>query len=400
MTAGASQPLQDPERLTRARQRRARRMLTQLQADEREAHLEDLARRVTPGVGLFLYLLAAAVPVGLGFRFDQRGLLLAGVLLAPAMGPVAGMALAAVSGAPRFFLRLLGAFALGALAFCAVAGVAGGLAASPGHTSILAAGHTKLNLVDFAVLLAGAILVAVGLARRAEIHPLASAAVAYEILLPLGAAGIGVVRGDAHLWQGALLTFGLHLTWAVVAAVGTLSVLGFRPLIGGGHSLIAAIALIGIVGLLSAFGLGASVLAAAPTPTPTATPTPTPTATRTPTPTATGTRTATATATSTSTATATPTATPTPVKAIVYGGGDVGVILRQSPSGTAMTGLFHGMALEIIGGPQQVGGQAWWQVRTATGEVGWILGAYLATLTPTPTPTLTLTLRPSTSPLP
>jgi hypothetical protein len=45
------------------------------------------------------------------------------------------------------------------------------------------------------------------------------------------------------------------------------------------------------------------------------------------------------------------------------------------------------MPLELIGGPLRVGEQLWWQVRTETGQEGWIVGTFVATLTPTPTPT-------------
>jgi hypothetical protein len=386
MTHPTPEPSSSADRLMRARQRRASRMLTQLRADEREAFLEDLARLVTPGFDLYLLLLLAGLLVGVGFRLDQRALLMAAVLVAPRMAPVVGLALASVSGSARFFLRELGSLAVGLALLAVSAGLSGGFGLPTGESSILVAGHVKLNLIDFAFLIGGSVALAFMLARRSQVNPLASAAVAYEILLPLGAAGIGVVSGDADLWQGALLIFALHLTWAVLAGMGTMVVLGFRPLIGGGRSLAAAIVLVALMGLLSALGLGASVIAAAPTPTPTPTATPTATATGTPTVTPTVTRTGTPTATTSPTATMTGSATPLPPKAIVFGGGNAGVILRDAPNGNLVGGLFHGMPLEVIGGPQRVGEQIWWQVRTAEGREGWMLGTYLATVTPTPTP--------------
>lgn len=386
MTTHATESTEEPDRLTRARQRRASRMLTQLKADERESFLEDLARQVTPGVDLFLYLLLSGVLIGVGYRLDQQALLLAGVLVAPLMAPVVGMALASVSGSPRFFLRHLASLAVAAALFGLASGLIGGLGVAVGRSSILAAGHVKLNLIDFLLLLAGAGWIAFSLGRRTRLEAIPSVALAYELLLPLGAAGIGLVRADAHLWQGALLTFGLHLTWAVVAGMAVLAALGFRPLVGSGRSLPAAIGLIGLVALLSALGLGASVIAAAPTPTPTPTMTPTPTITPTAsrTPTVTGTATGTPTPTGTPTQTGTP--TPMPPKAVVVVG-DVGVFLRQSPGGAFVAGLFHGMPLEVLGGPQRYAGELWWQVRTTSGQVGWMLGTFLATLTPTPSQT-------------
>ena len=82
-----------------------------------------------------------------------------GALLAPLLTPLPGMALAAVSGSARFFLRMIGTLAVACAAFLLIAG----LAAGPG--GILAFAHTRLNLVDFALLLAGALWMAVSLAR-------------------------------------------------------------------------------------------------------------------------------------------------------------------------------------------------------------------------------------------
>jgi hypothetical protein len=384
MTTHKADPATSSDRLTRARQRRASRMLTQLRADEREAFLEELARLVTPGFDLYLRLLVAGLLLGVGFRLDQRALLMAGVLVAPIMAPVVGLALASVSGSARFFFRELGSLAVGLVLLLVGAGLTGGLGLPEGESSILAAGHVKLNLIDFALLLGGSIVFAYVLARRSHLSALASAAVGYEVLLPLAAAGIGLVSNDAELWQGALLTFGLHLTWAVLAGMGTLVVLGFRPLIGGGRSLAAAIVLIGLMGLLSAVGLGASVIAAAPTPTPTPTATPTATATGTPTVTPTSTRTPLPTATATATATETATPTPLPPRAVVFGGGEAGVILRDAPNGNLVAGVFHGMLLELIGGPERIDEVLWWRVRTESGQEGWIVAAYVATVTPAP----------------
>src|SRR3990172_3186362 len=69
----------------------------------------------------------------------------------------------------------------------------GGLGQPAGASSVLAAGHTGLSLVDFALLVGGAALMAVPLVRSGDVHPMASAAVAYEVLLPVGAVGYGLV---------------------------------------------------------------------------------------------------------------------------------------------------------------------------------------------------------------
>jgi hypothetical protein len=377
----------DQDGTTRARQRRAARRLTQLQADQREVFLEGLAQQATPGIDFFLLPIIAGLLIGLGFRFEQRALLLAGALLVPLLSPLAGISLASVSGSSRFMLRMLGATLFAYLIGAVVAGLSGGLAMLAGTGTVLASGHIKLNAVDFAVLLVGATWMSWTLARGEAISRVASIAVAYETFLPLAVAGIGIVRGDTDLLSGGLLTFGLHASWAIVAGVVTLAILGFRPLVGSGPSLATAIGLLGVLALLSGVELGVSVMAAVPTPTAT------PTATATSTPTATVTRTATATATATNTltntatSTNTPTSTPIPPLAIIFRTGGEGAILRDAPGGGAIAFLVEGENILVIGGPQELDDQAWWNVRTLTGIEGWLAANFMATVTPTTSPT-------------
>ncbi|MCZ6531023.1 MAG: DUF389 domain-containing protein [Chloroflexi bacterium] len=378
-----SEPIPEADRRDRARLRRARRRISQLQATEREAFLDRLANAVTPGPGFFLYALLCGALIGLGFRYDQRALLVAGALLAPRLGSVVGLSLAAVSGSLRFFLRMFVALALGVLLVAVAAGLAFGLALELDTNSLLPYEHTKLNLVDFGLLLTGAVIMAIVLARSERIAGVASVAVAYELFLPLGAVAVGFVLGEPELIEGATLTFVLHLTWAVAAGLFTMVLMGFRPLTGSGRSLAAAIVMMGLLGIVSALGFGTSVLAALPTPTPTPTLTPTATATATATATPTVTPTSTATATATSTATNTPTLTPTPPLAIVLGTNFQGAILRDAPDGVPVDFVAERESLLVIGGPEQSTGQLWWLVRKEDGAEGWLLGDFLATVTPT-----------------
>ncbi len=308
------------------------------------------------------------------------------------MGPVLGIALSAVSGSTRFFLRMIASFLISATLFAIIAGASGGISSS--NTSyLLAHGHTQLNLVDFGLVMVGAGMMAYFLAREERLPALPSAAVAYELGLPLGAAAIGLVQMDPDLWQGALLTFGLHLAWAIAVAVIVLAVLGFRPLTGASGSLAAAVILMGLVVVLSTAGLGASVLASLPTPTATPSPTPTATATGTPTQTATITATATTTPTPTKTPTPTRTATPTPQPAQVSQTGGTGAVVRVTPDplGSHVGFVEEGTQILLLEGPQEVDESIWWFIRFTTkqGETleGWLLGEYLTTAAPGPSPT-------------
>lgn len=383
-------PNTESDRLARARQRRLKRQFTQLQADEREAFLEGLARLLTPGFDFYLRALGCGLLLALGFRFEQAALLFAGLLVAPPMSPILGMALAAVSGRLRFFLIQL---AMLAVVLAATAGLVwlGGLGTPAKDQELLAGLHTSINLIDLALVIAGALAFTWFFARRNQLQLAPSLAVAYEVLLPLGAAAYGLARGDLTLAQDAGLVFGVQLILALAAGLILLIVLGFRPLVGGTHSLAIAIGLIGLLGLLAVAGLGATVVASLPTPMPTPTITPLP-------PTATGTPTATATPSPSPTAslppTATGTATPIPPRAIVVGVGNDGVFLRSAPMGALVSGLYGGIEVEFLGNPQALDGRTWVQVRILDGTTGWMLAEFLATVGPSPAAAPTLTPTP------
>ncbi len=362
--------------------RRARRRLSQLQADEREAYLDGLAAAVTPGFSYFLYAILAGLLLGLGFAFDQRALLVAAALFAPRLGPLAGLSLAAVSGSVRFFMRMALALLVGLALVGAAAALVFWLGVGQESEGLLIYEHDSLNLIDFGLLLVGAVLLTARLARSERVAGLPGAAAAYELLLPLGAAVAGYFQSDFELLQGAALTLGLHLSWALAVGLFTLVLMGFRPLTGSGRSLGAAIGMIGLLTIASAAGLGTSVLASLPTPTPT--PTATPTSTNTPTPSLTPTATATPTLTPTATPTATDTATPTPTppSALVLGTGLQGAIIRDAPAGSPVDLVSENERLLVLDGPEIVELQEWWLVRKEDGTEGWLVGRYLATLTP------------------
>jgi hypothetical protein len=373
-------------------------MLARVSGDKREAYLSELAHSVSPGIDLFLKAVLSGLLLGLAFRFDQRTLLFAAILAAPSMAPLAGMALASVSGSMRVFLRLLAAFALATVLLSTACGLLGGLSIPPFSATSFADSFAVLHAVDLAILLIGAILMCTTLARGRKVNPLASAAVAYEIMIPAGVVGLGLVRDHPELWQGALLTFGAHLVWAAVVCVATLLVLGFRPVETRKRTLATSLTLTALVAILAVAITTVYVLSnvpfmlALPASTPTRISIPTPTST--PTATATSLPTSTPTASPSPTITSTPTITPTPesVLAVIWGTGDLGAYLREGPSTeTSPLGfLQEGTLLQIIGEPEQVNGNLWWNVQVIEDDQiieGWVMHGLLATVTPTITPT-------------
>jgi hypothetical protein len=390
----------DPDRLPPARRRRARRLLAPLDADERAASLESLARHTSPSFDFFLFSLLSGAGLGVGLLFDAPSLLLLGILLAPLMGPVVGISLGTVIGSAQFFVRSLVGLLIGSSLVFGVSLLAGYAAQLLQYESFEQAQiHSQLSWPGFVVLSVGAMLTALALVRSSR-HAsvahyggmLASVALAYELYVPLSAAAFGLTAGVPHLWPDGLVVFAVHLALAALLGAFSLGLLGFRPLTLFGYTVGGTFALLSVILILGITGAGAVIggQVALPTPVPTLTYTPTtppPTATRTLTPVPpTETLTPTPTITLTLTPTATITPSPTPMYAIVSSSQESGgAHLRAEPglnSRIIRTYLNDTPMLVIPGAILEADGLQWLNVVAPDGNQGWMLQSLL--LIPTP----------------
>lgn len=382
----------DPDRMPPARRRRAQRLLTPLNADERADFASRLALRATPSFDFFLFSLIAGVILSAGLLLDQPALLLLGAVLAPLMMPLVGTALGTVLGSVRYFVRSLSAFVLGSLLVFLVGWAAGvGMVkfSTIWQPASLAQAHmnAQLSWSNFLILALGAIFTALAMAHEGRSASLPSVLLAYELYLPLAIAGLGLGSGVPHLWPDGLVIYAINLAWAVLLGAITLAILGFRPLTLFGYTLGAAVALACVILLIGLSGAGAVVggQVALPTPIPTATSTVTPTATTTPTPVPpTTTPTLTQTPTATTPPTATLTITPTPVYALVRTAGGKGALLRELPGGIVIGSYIEGTLMQVLPGTVEHEGFTWVLVRAPDAKEGWIVQALLATATPAP----------------
>ncbi|HWQ84774.1 MAG TPA: DUF389 domain-containing protein, partial [Anaerolineales bacterium] len=221
----------DPNRLPPARRRRALRLLAPLDADERASFSAELALRISPSFDFFLFSVISAFIMGIGLLLSAPALLVLGAIFAPPMAPVIGASLGTVLGSFRFFFRSLFGIILASLLVFSVGYGAGRLALSgPANDFGLASIYAQLNWTNFLLLALAAILTAAGIARSNRGPLLASVGLAYELYLPLVAAGIGFGSGVPHLWPDGLVVFAVHLAWATLLGAITLGILGFRPL--------------------------------------------------------------------------------------------------------------------------------------------------------------------------
>ncbi len=354
-------------------------------------YIEEAAERAVPTVDFFLFSILAGVALGIAFLVDAPAFFIMAALMVPFLAPVVGLSLATLVGSPRFFLQSLGSLGISSLLVFIMGALAGWISQLfPGRYYEQALLHTHFSWPDFIVLTVGAILTVFLMISVPSQRPVAaSVALAYELYLPAGAAGFGLMSKFPHLWPDGLVVFAVHLAWAALAGIIMLLILGFRPANLFGYTLGTTLVLAGMAAVIILTGVGAAVggqiALEPPTRTPTATITLTPTITHTPLP-----PTITTTPTRTLVPSRTPTMTvspaPTPVWAKINARGSDGAVIRVEPSTGAavVTSRLNGMLVEVLPEIVQDGNSTWVHVRTTDGREGWILRNLLITATPVP----------------
>jgi hypothetical protein len=386
----------DPNSLPPARRRRASRLLAPLDPDERAEFIDEIAHRSSPSFDFFLFSLLAGGVISVGLLLDKPALLVLGAVLAPVMAPIVGLAIGTVTGSVKLFVRSMAGLIAGGLLVFAAGALAGWLGKTLFEPDLSHAyQHAQISWLNFLVLAVGAFLLTASMTRTESRPLVASVALAYELYIPLAAAGLGLTTQAPHLWPDGLVVFIVHLAWAALLGALTLAILGFRPLTLFGYTLSGALALVGVILLIEIGSMGAvvgtGVALPTPLPTPTATLTPIPTLTPTLTvtltpvpPTETPTLTPTATETPVPTATITPTATPMYARVFAASGG--GARLRSSPNGPAFTAMNNDTLVLVLSDQFVVaGGMTWVNVRIMPdGPEGWVLQELLNMATPSP----------------
>lgn len=349
--------------------------------------LDELSSQASTSIEFLLSTLIAGTLIGASFRFNQPVLVIAAILSAPRMAPVLGLAMGSILGRIGPLIRVAFNLLIMITIVVVSAGMVGGMGSGQVALEGIIAHYTDLNFLDFILVVSATIVLAVLVVQDGTFSPLPSAAVAYEILVPLGACAVGVMAVQEEIWRGALLNFALHLTWSIASGMVVFLVMGFRPISTGARYYSIAVITMSLIVILSLLSLGGSILMGVPSSTPAAIAQP-PTATATSQPSSTPTSAPTFIPTITmpppTETPRPPTATPTQAMGVVYGTGGLGVVIRDSPNGFRIGGLLDGDEVALIGGPIELEGLTWWQIRTEEGEEAWMTGTYMATATPGP----------------
>lgn len=412
-TESATQPHPEgmPEFVSaRARRRRAlRRVRFPTDQAERAEFFSQLVQRAFPTYELFVFALVSGAILGLGYLLNAQALLFFGVLVAPLLTPWIGTTLSIVAGALRLFLQTVAALAISSLILF-LGGLLAGYVSRPYQPLTLneAFMHSRLWWSDLAVLTLGAVLITVSFVRSENRPYLPSALLAYELFLPLSAAGFGLGSGISGIWPEALLVFTVHVAWATLFGLLTLFFLRFYPSSFGGFALTGLILVLLVATIMVytnfwqwlmnqtrlAGRTSEPVAVIESTPTlpgiPSLTPSPEETTvialpvtsgSRTPIPSATL-----ATLPATESPTPTVTAEPTPILGIIRASEGGGAFVRENPGGQVLTTLANGSAVTILPDDiQEVNGVVWVHVFTIINDTrveGWMIQSVLQTATP------------------
>lgn len=407
-------PEQTPEFVSaRARRRRAlRRAYFPTDQEGRAELFTHLTRRAFPSYELFVFSLVAGAILGVGYLLNAQALLFFGILVAPLLTPWIGTTLSIVAGAPRLFLQTITALLISSLIIFLCGWLAGFASRSFQPLNFNEAfTHSRLWWPDLLALTIGAILITISFVRSEERPYLPSALLAYELFLPLCAAGFGLGSGVGEMWPEGLFVFLVHLAWGTFFGLLTLFALRFYPTSIGGYAFtgLIFIALVAVVVTYTGFGnwIMARAGLAPPRTGPVAvvesTSTPSPFTSITASPnvseateasggtarpssqTARPTLTP-ATLLPTDTATITVTAEPTPILAIIRAVEGGGALIREAPGGTALTTLSNGSTVTIIPNDfQEINGVIWVHVFSQVNDrrvEGWMIQSVLQTATP------------------
>ena len=394
------------------RRRRSQRIIERPDVSELAERLESIAYRAAPTFDFFVFSFLCGSILGIGYLLDAPAILLIGILVAPIISPWVGAALATSTGEVRFLGQTLGGF-LTALLVVFVVGLLAGLGSRIFQplTSSQAFLHSRLWWPDLFLLIIGTVILVIAFIQTENKPVIASLMVAYEIFLPVSAAGFGLGSGVQGLWPEAGLVSLIHLVLSLVVSLIIFLYMGFRPLEAIGYLLTAGIVVASLIIVAGFAGLGSLmnirgsqgdatpiVVAVTSTPSPMLKPsvilniTSTPTVLRVPSPTITSTQpapTPTTEITPTVDLTPGPTLLPTPVYGRVQSQSG-GVYIRVKPGGQTITTVENGYLVEILGDtPIILAGSTWIHVivKTPARDIdGWVLLNLITTATPSGSP--------------
>ncbi len=378
--------------------------------NDQDEMIENLSQKAVANLDFFIFILLSGFVIGLGYILDSPAILILGIVIVPILSPWMGTALASATGDYRLFRQTFGGI-LSTFIFIFLTGLIAGLVLRfiQPLTSSQAFYHARLWWPDLLMLVLGTATLIMGFIQSEEKPVIPSLMVAYELFLPISAAGFGAASGIKGLWPEAVFVFLVHMTISLVTAVLIFIYLNFRPVEIRGYSLSAIILIIGTIIVISFSGIGkmsnikgqeiyatpdlSKTVSQYPTSIPVISETPQPVLPvsvtiaiiNTPIPTV-------ILPTFTPTPSLIPTATviPTPVFGRIRSAASDGITIKEEPGGLGFTTAQNGYLVEILTDPPVFKNGIIWihvVVKAPSRDItGWIQSILVQTVTPTVSP--------------
>ncbi|TKJ30120.1 MAG: hypothetical protein CEE40_06220 [Chloroflexi bacterium B3_Chlor] len=204
------------------------RLFPTLEAEERSTVYRQIREGVRADIDFFVMMGLAATIAALGLLLNSAAVIIGGMLVAPLMSPIIGIALAIALGNVRL-VRDAAESAIKGIFLAVVVGLFLASIQSVAGTTEEIVARSSPNLLDLVVALASGAAGAYAVSRKDVSAALPGVAIAAALVPPLGVVGIGLAARQFAVAGGGLLLFGTNLVGITLAGAVTFLLLGFRP---------------------------------------------------------------------------------------------------------------------------------------------------------------------------
>lgn len=207
-------------------------VLPTLEAEERSQVYLQTREGSRADIDFFVMIALSSIIATLGLLLNSAAVIIGGMLVAPLMSPIIGIALSIALGNVRLLRDAAESTIKGVFVTVVVGLVVAAISPLSAVTGEILA-RTRPNLLDLAVALASGAAGAYAMSRKEVSAALPGVAIAAALVPPLGVVGIGLAINRAEVAGGGLLLFTTNLVAITFAGAMVFLLLGFRPARGG-----------------------------------------------------------------------------------------------------------------------------------------------------------------------
>ncbi len=242
-------------------------LFPKLEAEERFTVYRQVREGARADIDFSVMISLAAIIATLGLLLNSPAVIIGGMLVAPLMSPIIGIALAIALGSIRLLRDAAESTIKGIFLAVVVALFLASISPLTVVTEEILA-RTRPNILDLVVALASGAAGAYAISRKDVSAALPGVAIAAALVPPLAVIGVGLSMRQAEVAGGGLLLFSTNLVAITLAGAIIFLFLGFRPARGVRarevhlrHGLVISLLLLFVVSLPLVFIFGKAVQA-------------------------------------------------------------------------------------------------------------------------------------------